>query len=469
MTGAAKEDIPETETPAFVRVDLSENPNIHELSRMLRDASSMSDPARMVRHFGPWISKRVPRDGFLSVSRRGLPEGSYKFTRVFLDRGGRTDPETGVQDPWSNWGNIQTHRGGIVWDIMQNHEPQLYNRVDFTRDPVLSGVLGPMAGVLKSVAAIPTFDSGEALNWAFVFQRDPEWRDLEIFESGFLDLNMLGTATRNLVSRRTVEDLNGKLEDQFNQVGRIQRALIPESNPDLEGYALATSYKPSTQAGGDYYEYFQFPDGRLGLIIADVSGHGAGAATVMAMIAASLRAFSIQHENDDIAADPAEVARFINKILVTSALPGMFVTAFLCVLDPRTGTIDWVRCGHNPPRIRGADGSVRELGPPGTLPLGIDADLTVPSSTSMLEPGETLVLYTDGITEAKRAGSRAELFGEERLDEALRTCSGEPGCAIQTINEALNAFTGSADRTDDQTIVVVRHNADHTPQRSSPL
>lgn len=441
-------------------VDLTRNPNIPELSRMLREASSMTDPARMMRHFGPWISKRSPRSALVSVSRRDLPEGSYKFTRVVLGDPSTftNDDERQIQDPWADWHSLDTFSGGLVWELIRTPEPKLINHARFDQDEALRAIMGENASKLGSVAVIPAYDNGEAINWALIFQKEPDWGDLDMFEAGFLDLNMLGTATRNLVSRRTVERLNAQLEDQFKQVGRIQRALIPDSNPTLEGYSLASSYEPSTQAGGDFYDYFQFPDGRLGLMIADVSGHGAGAATVMAMIAAALRSYALHHGDSDKAADPAGVAKFVNEILVSSALPQMFVTAFICVLDPRTGTIDWVRCGHNPPRIRGVDGSIRSLRPPGTLPLGIDPDLTVPASTSMLAPGETLVLYTDGITETKRAGSTHDLFGDERLDEALSRCSGEPECVIETITDAVREFSGSEARDDDQTIVVVRNN-----------
>ena len=442
-------------------VDLRSNENIPLLSAMLRDASLMTDPAEMMAHFGPWISKRAQRDAIVSVSRRGLPEGHYKFTRVMGPAPSDPKAPRERRDPWSVWDTLPTHHGGLVWELIQTPEPKLLNHADFSQDEVLAGVLGDRVHELHSVAVIPTYENGETINWALVFHNDPEWSDLESFEAGFLDLNMMGTATRNLVSRRKVEELNAELEKQFKQMGQIQRALTPASNPSLEGYELASSYKPSQHAGGDFFDYFQFPDGRLGVIIADVAGHGAAAATVMAMISASIRGFTLQNEDQGLAADPTRVAQFVNQILVTSALPSMFATAFLCVLDPRSGTVDWIRCGHNPPRIRGIDGSIRTLDNPATLPLGITPDLPPVSLSSTLGPGETLVLYTDGITEAARPAnndSGFEMFGESRLDDALRQCTGKPQCVIDTITTAVREFTGSDIGKDDQTIVVVRHN-----------
>lgn len=444
-----------------VEVDVSQNPNIPEMAQMLSTASSMTEPSEMLGQFGPWISKRAPRDAFVSVSVRDLDEGDYKFTRVLGGNGGRPQPSATPVNPWATWDSLETFRGGIVWDLIKTPTPKLLNRVDLSQDPVLCKVLGEKAKQLGSIVAIPAYENGQAINWALILHDDPDWNDLDQFENAFLDLNMMGTATRNLVSKKTVVELNAELEKQFEQVGQIQRALTPESNPTLDGYELASSYLPSLNAGGDFFDYFQFPDGRLGVIVADVAGHGAGAATVMAMIAASLRSFTFMQEDVHSAAEPTAVASFINRVLYTSSLPSMFATAFVCVLDPNTGTIDWTRCGHNPPRIRGVDGSIRTLNNPGTLPLGVTEDLPAVSLSSTLAPGETLVMYTDGITEAARPAdndSGFDMFGEERLDATLTKCSGQPQCVIDSLNKAVLDFTGSDHRKDDQTVVVVRHN-----------
>jgi len=437
-------------------VDLSANPNIPELTRVLREVSGISDPSGMIRAFGPWISRRVHRDAFVSVSRRGLGEGRYKFTRILVGPGGTPTQARPLSDPWSMWDELEEREGGLVWDLISTPEPKLVNHADLTRDAHLSKVLGERAGTLKSIAAVPAYDNGEALNWALIFRAEPEWGDLEAFEMGLLDLNMMGTATRNLVSRRTVEALNQKLDEQFQQIGRIQRALIPASNPELEGYTLETFYAPSTHAGGDLYDYVPLPDGRLGVMIADVSGHGAAAATVMAMLVASIRFYGEHHHASGASPDPADAAASLNRTLMTTPISGMFATAFIAVLDPKTGTIEWVRCGHNPPRIRSRDGSIRTLDKPATLPLGISDDFAAPALTSTLEPGETLVLYTDGFTEARR-DKHASMFGTERLDATIARAPDSPSGIIGAITDAVRAHTGSDGREDDQTLVVVRH------------
>ena len=447
-------------------VDLSQNPNIPELASMLHAASSMTDPAQMLGQFGPWVAKRSPRDAFASISRRGLKEGCYKFTRVLTQNGGRPDPSSPPQSPWSSWDSLETHQGGLIWELTESPEPKLINHADLSKDPVLRHVLGPIAHELHAVAAVPAYENGQAINWSFSFYKDPDWCALEYFEDGFLDLNMMGTATRNLVSRKKVEELNTELEKQFSEMGRIQRALIPASNPTLDGYSLATSYRPSMHAGGDFYDYFQFPDGRLGVLIADVAGHGAAAATVMAMIGAYLRAFGEQHILKGDVPGPSELARYLNHSLLLSPLPNVFVTAFFAVLDPKSGSIDWTRCGHNPPRIRSIDGSLRTLDQPGTFPLGVVPELPSIELSSTLEPGETLVLYTDGITEASRPADNEagfDMFGETGLDAALIGCSGHPQCIVESVNTALVEFAGDTNQVDDQTMVIVRHNHPDDP------
>ncbi len=451
---------PSSRVPA-THIDLSVNENIPQLAAMLRDASSMTDPAKMIGQFGPWISKRAPRDGFISISCRGLEAGSYKFTRVLGGNKSQATPGQASADPWSTWDSLETHHGGLVWELISTPEPKLLNHVDFTADPVLARVLGSEACRLRSLAVIPAYEDGKAINWAFSFHYDPEWNNLEAFQAGFLDFNMLGTATRNLVSRRKIEELHDELENQFEQMGQIQRALIPASNPELDDYQLATSYNPSMHAGGDFYDYLQFLDGRLAVMIADVAGHGAAAGTVMAMMGAYLKAFGERQILLGASPDPVEAAKYLNAAMFNSPMPNVFITAFIAILDPSSGTINWTRCGHNPPRIRGVDGSVRLLEDPGTLPLGVIEDLPAESSTSTLAPGETLILYTDGITEASRPADNPagfEMLGESGLDAAMVKCSGHPECVINSINTALFEFVGSDNRSDDQTIVVVRHN-----------
>jgi sigma-B regulation protein RsbU (phosphoserine phosphatase) len=437
-------------------IDLSENPRIVELTRVMGHVSGVTDPAEMLRAFSPWISTRFRRDFFVSVSRRNMPDGQFKLTRIIPGR-----PQidrinaSRITDPWAQWDEMPAHQGGLIGDVLAQGRPRLFTDLDLACDPVLAPVLGEGAGRFRCMAAMPSFDNGQSLNWSLSFCADPEPYGLEEFEAGMLDINMMGTATRNLVARTQVEELNSKLTAQIEQIARIQRALLPEKNPRIPGFDIATSYIPSDESGGDYYDYYRDGAGGLGVLIADVSGHGAGAATVMAM----LRAIIHCYESDS--GNPAVFAQYCNAKLTNAGLEGNFVTAFFCIIDPATGRIVWTRAGHNPPRIRRANGTIDTITTGATLPLGIIDDLEAESDAGRLEIGDTLILYTDGITELRDRNN--ELFGEERFDNAIRACSGEPEAVVDALHSAMYAFTGSMTRQDDQTMVVVRRTAAAEP------
>lgn len=443
-------------------VDLSANPKIAALSQVLRTASSVRDPAELLQAFGPWIGQRFPRDAFVSISVRDLPKGKYKITRS-ISHSEKVSPQPSPSgNPWLDWERLPTYEGGIIGEIIATNEPAVLTGLDLTKDEALFNALGPYASKLQSVTAMPAFDNGEPLNWSMSFHEQPNWKDLETFVAGFLDMNMMGTATRNLVFRKQAETLNEQLMSQFEQIAKIQRQLLPDHAPALNGFSLATSYLTSNIAGGDYFDYFQGADNRIGIVIADVSGHGPGAATVMAMLRAILHCYRDTLDSpDSVVEDIADVARYCNRKLVQANLNGEFATAFFCVLDPDSGKVQWTRCGHNPPMIRRCDGTIHLLESAGTLPLGITDDIEFESDSCIMEPGDTLILYTDGITEAAAPGymseqKNLEMFGVERLMESLNQCTGMPQCVIDSIHKALYGFTHKLERDDDQTLVVIQ-------------
>ena len=467
--------IDNTLSPDGTMIDMSRDPRVGALETMLREASAIKDPAKMLQAFGPWVGQRFPREAFISVSLRDLPVGKFKLTRVITNTRNPQDPmrDGKPRDPWREWLALPTYEGGLIGRIIAQNSPVVITDVDFACDPVLGEALGADAARVRSVSAIPSYDDGEALNWALSFHAHSDWDDLTSFVAGLLDVNLMGTATRNLVFRKQAETLNGKLIEQFEQIAKIQRQLLPDEKPRLNGLTLATSYLTSNIAGGDYYDYLQGDDDRIGIVIADVSGHGPGAATVMAMLRTILSCYGDQHENTgSIAGDVADVARYCNKKLVQANLNGEFATAFFCVLDPRDGTLSWTRCGHNPPLLRRSDGSIEEIESAATLPLGIADGIEFESDSCIMRPGDTLILYTDGITETTAShpahetsmhqtprDTRAEMFGTQRLIDSIENCSGEPQCAIDSIHGALFKFCNRLDRDDDQTLVVIQRDA----------
>jgi phosphoserine phosphatase RsbU/P len=425
-------------------VDLRDNPRIPILLEMVREISQASTPAQVLGAFSARYWKVRPLDYYLSLSVRNLPDGQYKITR--RGRSGEDTAAIASADPWRSWESIPAHTGGFLGEMIRTPTPKLAHHVDLRNDPVLGDELAD----LRCAIANPLFDQGRALNWSFAFRREPEAYRPEDLEQALLTGNLVGGTNRRLVLVEEVRQLNERLRAQFEEVARLQRALLPQRIPEIPGLEIATSYLTSEQAGGDYYDFFQIPDGNWGVLIADVSGHGAAAATVMAML------HTIIHGYTGPESGPDHVLRYTNRRLVEAGFESSFVTAFAAVYDPGQGTLTYARAGHNPPRRKdGVTGEVTPIDGASTLPLGLFSDFEVEKETIRLKKNDTIILYTDGITEA--FNGQREMFGVDRLDGALHGCSGAPDCIVDSVHAALYKHTGSMTRADDQTLVAIRY------------
>jgi sigma-B regulation protein RsbU (phosphoserine phosphatase) len=218
---------------------------------------------------------------------------------------------------------------------------------------------------------------------------------------------------------------------------------------------LAASYHTSRQAGGDYYDLFALPDGRWGILIADVSGHGTPAAVVMAITHA------ISHSFPGPPMPPGALLTYVNQALATryTADSGNFVTAFYGIFDPATRELVYSSAGHNPPRLRRADGGVVGLDGARSIPLGILPVERYSQHSTRLASGEAVLFYTDGISEAWSAAG--EMFGTDRLDDLLtRPGSGKGGATpadrlIASVLEGLGEFTKGRAPDDDRTLLAL--------------
>jgi serine phosphatase RsbU (regulator of sigma subunit) len=191
----------------------------------------------------------------------------------------------------------------------------------------------------------------------------------------------------------------------------IQRALLPGSPPSLAGVRLRALCEPAANVGGDYYDLIVGADGRLSLVIADVAGHSIGSALLMAMARSILRREISEGTAPDGVLERTNVGLYDDLVAA-----GLFITAFCARYDPARGLLEYANAGHNRPMLRRADGSVEELDADGAA-LGILAAVPFEGLSVALGPGEALLLYTDGATEA--AAPSGEPFGEERLSEAF--------------------------------------------------
>jgi sigma-B regulation protein RsbU (phosphoserine phosphatase) len=231
----------------------------------------------------------------------------------------------------------------------------------------------------------------------------------------------------------------------------IQRTLLPARSTRRAGpFSLAGMNELCEDASGDYYDFFDLADGRTGVAIGDVSGHGLGSALVMAEARAFLRAFA------RTVSDLAEIVALLNEFLSRDLTNGKFMTLFLGALDEGTGDFAWCSAGHNPPfHLRRATGETGTLDATGPV-LGVMPGLPYRAGTPIrLERGDVLLLYTDGATEAPDA--KGDLFGEDRLQDVLREAAARPAEGIlDAVKAALVAWTGGKPNRDDLTLAVVR-------------
>jgi len=284
----------------------------------------------------------------------------------------------------------------------------------------------------------------------------PLWNDREVIGLIYVD----NPASRQAFSRRDLRLLGlianmaavkienaHLLAEQLQVAAQIQRHLLPRADPEVDGYEVRGMTRPCYEIGGDYYDYLWRGDGRLALVVADVSGKGVGAALLMAVFQASLRTLA----SGD--ADPVALVTRLNRAMVENSPDSKFVTVFYAELDPARHTLDYVNAGHNPP-LCFCGGALRRLEPTGPV-VGLLPDAAYRSERVALQPGELLTLYTDGITECADTGERE--FGEERLASLVAEHGGRPLDELsRRLLAALAEFSLGAPRQDDTTLILLR-------------
>jgi serine phosphatase RsbU (regulator of sigma subunit)/anti-sigma regulatory factor (Ser/Thr protein kinase) len=236
-----------------------------------------------------------------------------------------------------------------------------------------------------------------------------------------------------------------RLEQELRVAQLIQKNFLPKELPRLPGWQVSAHYRPARAVGGDFYDFIELENGRLGLVIGDVTDKGVPAALVMAATRSVLRAWAQR------IASPSEVLQGVNELLTPDIPPNMFVTCLYGVLDPPTGKLRFANAGHNLPYVHTAEGPV-ELRATG-MPLGLLPGMTYEENEATLKPGETVLLYSDGLTEAH--SPKREMFGFPRLLDLVGKTSGSTEMSEMLLSE-LALFTGPGwEQEDDVTLVAL--------------
>ncbi len=251
-----------------------------------------------------------------------------------------------------------------------------------------------------------------------------------------------------------------RVEQEMRVARLIQQTLLPKELPDPEGWSVQAYYQPARAVGGDFYDFIDLPENHLGIFVGDVTDKGVPAALVMATtrrilrFAAMAKADPGAQPGSQVFPSPGEVLEQANDLLCPDIPPNMFVTCMYAVLDLASGNFRFANAGHNPP-YRYSDGQTDELRATG-MPLGLMPGMQYEERQASLKPGEYVLFYSDGLTEAHNA--QREMFGFERVMDVM-SASADQGDFIRYLLDDIEAFTGPGwEQEDDVTVVLLnRH------------
>ncbi len=246
-----------------------------------------------------------------------------------------------------------------------------------------------------------------------------------------------------------------RVEQELSLAGQIQSSFLPGSLPEIPGWQLKAVLRPAHQTAGDFYDVIPLPNGRFGVVVADVAGKGMGAALYMALARTLLRTYALEyHDRPDFA------MKVTNRRVLMDTDVTMFVTVFYGVLDPRWGTLAYCNAGHSPPYLRraGSEGEIERLTRTG-MALGAVHGASWDARTVEIGAGDALVIHSDGIIDTQ--DEEGAFFGEERLHQVVAGCGGESAHTLQkAILRATEDFSGKADQFDDITVMILIRDTD---------
>jgi serine phosphatase RsbU (regulator of sigma subunit)/predicted ester cyclase len=308
--------------------------------------------------------------------------------------------------------------------------------------------------VVTTFAVSATHDRGE---WMGLVPTGKEFKALHILIHRIVGGKIAeewsqGSGLAELAQQRLEQERieRERIEQELRVARSIQQASLPEKVPDLEGWQITPFYQPAREVGGDFYDFFELPEGRLGLVVGDATGKGVPAALVMASARSMLRAVAQGTEHS-----PGGVLGRVNDALATDIPPNMFITCFYAILEPESGRLLYANAGHDLPYVW-QSGEAEELRARG-MPLGLMPGMSYEQKEIVLEVGEGVFFYSDGLVEAH--DPKREMFGFPRL-RALIAEHAEEGSLGDFLMEELYSFVGEGwEQEDDITLLTLRRSS----------
>ena len=353
-----------------------------------------------------------------------------------------------LRDRAGEVGEIRISRS-VIDEVVTNGKSVLTS--DAQADPRFAGGTVMLQGV-RSVLAVPL---GVGANVFGIIYADSPLSDARFTEDHLKVLTTLSSvaAIRVENARLTEEQMEReRLEREQQVASEIQQRFLPAAAPHIEGYELQGISFPCYEIGGDYYDFIQREDGNMVVALGDVSGKGTAAALLMSSLHAAIHAQADTHDSI------VSTIQAVNKYLTESIPPNRFVTLFYAELNPELGRLTFLNAGHNPPLIVHAGGTMEQLAS-GGLPLGIMADAEFREGRTQLLPGDVLVIYSDGVSEA--VNPTGEEFGPTRLYEVVaRNLDASASGIRDRIESALTKFCQGTPAADDITLVIVKRLAE---------
>lgn len=394
--------------------------DVVDLDRVIHSLESVVHETIFPTHCSTWLSDGMDFQIHRPEDDTHVVKGVVEYFRITPD------------DPLINL--FSSGPGTIVLDDLQ----------------VDSNGLGPLVESGYRMV-VPLITQGELIGWLGLGKRLSEQKysiDDKVLLSRLAIQVAPTVRVAQLVAEQQAEAIEReRLDQELLVASRIQTGLLPKELPQFDGWVLSAFYQPAREVGGDFYEFEYFDDGRLGIFVGDVTDKGIPAALVMATTRTLLKAAAVEDQS------PGQVLARVNNLLVADIPDNMFVTCFYAILDPASGNLVFANAGHNLP-YRLTNQEVMEVKAAG-MPLGLMPDMEYDVHDMVVEPGDDLIFFSDGLVEAHN--TEREMFGSQRLKNLFADFSGEDGTLIDHLMEELQMFTGEdQEQEDDITIVGVK-------------